>query len=141
MADHKIDVSLVELRPNLYSLILNGNSHLLHLDGESDSLITINGQTVHTELLSKRSELIQRYGQQKPIQEVVRELRAPMPGLIMSILVEVGEKVVQGQGLIVLEAMKMENELRAPCSTRIKHIHAQEKDAVTNDAILMEFES
>ncbi|MCY3629777.1 MAG: hypothetical protein OXI05_08250 [Bacteroidota bacterium] len=138
--DKKTNASLVELRPGLYSLVLKGKSHLIHMDGGPDPLMTINGQTVNSNIVSKRSELILRHGQQKGIQEVVSELRAPMPGLIMDIMVQVGEEVVQGQGLIVLEAMKMENELRAPCTGRVKHIHAQEKDAVALDAILMEFE-
>lgn len=139
--DRNTRASLVELRPNVYSLVLEGKSHLIHMEAGPGALMTINGQTVNSEIVSKRSELILRYGQQKGIQEIVSELRAPMPGLIMDIMVQVGEEVVQGQGLIVLEAMKMENELRAPCTGRVKHIHAQEKDAVALDAILMEFES
>ena len=139
--DKNTCASLVELRPGVYSLVLNNKSHLIHVDEGPGSLMTINGQTVNSEIVSNRSDLILRYGQQKGIQEVVSELLAPMPGLIMNIMVQVGEDVVEGQGLIVLEAMKMENELRAPCSGRVKHIHAQEKDAVALDAILIEFES
>ncbi len=139
--DKNTSASLVELRPGVYSLVLDGNSHLIHMEEGPGSLMTINGQTINSEIVSKRSELILHYGQQKGIQEAVNELRAPMPGLIMNIMVQAGEEVVEGQGLIVLEAMKMENELRAPCTGRVKHIHAQEKDAVALDAILMEFES
>ncbi len=139
--DQQISTSIVELRPNIYSLIVDGHSHLIHVGEGPNAPLTINGQTIHSEIITERSELILRYGQQKKIQEVVNELLAPMPGLIMQIMVQAGEEVIQGQGLIVLEAMKMENELQAPRSGKIKHIHVQEKEAVVLNAILIEFES
>lgn len=137
--NRNINASLVVLRPNFYSLILEGNSHLIHVEKGQDSSITINGQTIHSEMVSERSELILHHGQKKEIREVVNELRAPMSGLIVNVMVQVGEDVAKGQGLIVLEAMKMENELQAPGAGQVKHIHVQEKDVVTRNTVLMEF--
>jgi len=138
---HPVDASLVKLQPNLYSLLLNGSSHVIHVHDESESLLTIDGQTVQCMMVSERSELIQRYKQESTDDHSHAELRAPMPGLIANILTRVGDQVTKGQGLVVLEAMKMENELQSPCTSRIQHIHIKEKDAVAMDALLIEFES
>lgn len=66
---------------------------------------------------------------------------APMPGLIVRVNVSVGDEVEAGQGLVVMEAMKMENELRAPSSGRVKSISAVPGSAVEKGAILVELES
>jgi biotin carboxyl carrier protein len=67
-------------------------------------------------------------------------LRAPMPGLIVRIEVEVGHEVKRGDGLIVIEAMKMENELKAPYAGKIKSINVLQSQAVEKNQVLLEFE-
>jgi pyruvate carboxylase subunit B len=61
-----------------------------------------------------------------------------MPGLIVRIHVEVGAEVSAGQGLVVMEAMKMENELRAPAAGRVKAIVVMPGTAVEKGALLIE---
>jgi pyruvate carboxylase subunit B len=67
-------------------------------------------------------------------------LVAPMPGMIVRVNVEVGARVHPGQGLVVMEAMKMENELRAPGEATVKAVHAQPGSAVEKGALLIELE-
>lgn len=67
-------------------------------------------------------------------------VRAPMPGLIVRIEVSVGDQVSAGQAVAAMEAMKMENELRAPGAGRVKVVHAKVGQAVEKGAILVEFE-
>jgi biotin carboxyl carrier protein len=67
-------------------------------------------------------------------------LIAPMPGMIVRISVAVGDSVQAGQGLIVMEAMKMENELRAATAGTVKAILAREGTAVEKGALLLELE-
>ncbi|MDB4916167.1 MAG: biotin/lipoyl attachment protein [Gemmatimonadetes bacterium] len=67
-------------------------------------------------------------------------LVAPMPGMIVRIAVQVGDAVTPGQGLVVMEAMKMENELRATAAGTVKAILAQPGTAVDKGAILLELE-
>ena len=67
-------------------------------------------------------------------------LLAPMPGMIVRVSVQVGEQVVPGQGLVVIEAMKMENELRATSAARVKSVLAQPGAAVEKGALLVELE-
>lgn len=67
-------------------------------------------------------------------------LRAPMPGLIVRVSVENGDRVQTGQGMVVMEAMKMENELRASAAGTVKAVHARPGSAVEKGALLVELE-
>lgn len=65
---------------------------------------------------------------------------APMPGKLLRVLVEAGQEVEPGQGLLVMEAMKMENELRAPRAGRVEVVAAREGQAVETGALLLVLE-
>jgi biotin carboxyl carrier protein len=65
------------------------------------------------------------------------EIKAPMPGLITRILVSAGDAVVKGQGLLILEAMKMENELRAAADGRVESVNATIKTPVEKGEVLL----
>jgi pyruvate carboxylase subunit B len=67
-------------------------------------------------------------------------VKAPMPGLVVRVMVAVGDRVLAGQGLVVLEAMKMENELKAPAEGRVARLGATQGAAVEKGAILVEIE-
>jgi biotin carboxyl carrier protein len=67
-------------------------------------------------------------------------LLAPMPGMIVRVHVQVGDRVQPGQGLVVMEAMKMENELRAQAAATVKAVMAQPGSAVEKGALLIELE-
>jgi biotin carboxyl carrier protein len=63
-----------------------------------------------------------------------------MPGRLVKVLVERGQEVAEGQGLVVMEAMKMENELRAPRAGRVKELPALDRQAVESGALLVVLE-
>ncbi|HEV7703768.1 MAG TPA: biotin/lipoyl-containing protein [Gemmatimonadaceae bacterium] len=67
-------------------------------------------------------------------------LRAPMPGLIVQLRVKPGDHVAAGDGLVVMEAMKMENELRAPAAGTVRAVHVTVGAAVEKGALLVELE-
>ncbi len=64
-------------------------------------------------------------------------VHAPMPGLVLGVLVEAGQTVEAGQPVVVLEAMKMENELRAPAAGAVEAVHVREGDTVAKGALLL----
>lgn len=70
-------------------------------------------------------------------ERVSGSIRAPMPGRITSVLVKEGEAVETGTPLLILEAMKMQNELTSPTSGIVKSIHARQGDAVKKDSLLL----
>jgi biotin carboxyl carrier protein len=67
-------------------------------------------------------------------------IRAPMPGLVLALEVAEGDTVVEGQGLLIIEAMKMENEIRAPAAGLVRRLAVAAGDAVEREALLCEIE-
>ena len=67
-------------------------------------------------------------------------MKSVMPGVVVSLLVAEGDVVEEGQALLVLEAMKMQNEIAAPTAGEVRHIHVAEGEAVSAGAKLVELE-
>jgi biotin carboxyl carrier protein len=109
--------------------------------GSGEVNVWIAGRKIPVRVKDERDLLMERYGLQTFERHGRHEVHAPMPGLVVRVLVEVGQEVRQGQGLIVLEAMKMENEIRAEAAGVVNRIHVTDGDAVTKNAILLEFET
>lgn len=85
--------------------------------------------------------LIDELGLAVAVSSVSNELKAPIPGLITDILVEPGASVKEGEGLLILEAMKMENKLTSDHDGVIKSIAVKKGDTVEKGMILIEFEN
>jgi pyruvate carboxylase subunit B len=100
----------------------------------------LDGHRYDTEALDSRARAI------RDMQAAVAKpagpapLRAPMPGLIVQLRVQVGDNVAAGDGLVVMEAMKMENELRAPAGGTVRAVHVSVGAAVEKGALLVELE-
>jgi len=77
---------------------------------------------------------------EKPASDTSRLLLSPMPGLLSSVTVSPGQEVKTGEPLAIVEAMKMENVLRAERDGRIAHIRANPGDSVAVDQVILEFE-
>ena len=67
-------------------------------------------------------------------------LLAPMPGLLVSIMVNEGDEVEEGQGLAVIEAMKMENIIKSEKKSKVKKVNCKEGDSLEVDQVIFEFE-
>ena len=67
---------------------------------------------------------------------MANELKAPMPGKVVQVLMNVGDKVNEDDEVMIIEAMKMEMPVNAPCSGTIKEIHVKEDDSVEGDTVL-----
>ena len=97
------------------------------------------GESWDVEVLDERARHIRQLtgsGQGKSGGNV---LKAPMPGLVVRVEVEPGQKVVEGQGVVVLEAMKMENELRAPAAATVAVVRVVAGAAVEKGDVLVEY--
>ncbi|WP_146088847.1 biotin/lipoyl-containing protein [Neolewinella xylanilytica] len=84
--------------------------------------------------------LVERLGLSVNVEAATNEVTAPMPGLILEVLVEVGQEVTGGTPLLVLEAMKMENVLKADGEGTVKAIRVSKGDAVDKRQLLIEME-
>jgi len=104
-------------------------------------LLRIDGRRYPVEALDERTRAIRDLSAAAAGPAGPQPVRAPMPGLMVRIDVKPGDQVQAGQGVAAMEAMKMENELRAPAAGRVKAVHVSVGQAVEKGALLVEFES
>jgi pyruvate carboxylase subunit B len=100
----------------------------------------LDGFRYEVEALDERTKTIRELSGASAAASGPAPLKAPMPGMIVRVSVQVGDEVQPGQSLIVMEAMKMENELRATTAARVKAVLAQPGTAVEKGALLLELE-
>lgn len=122
----------------------------LRLDGRSLSLfarrepegwvVELEGRSFRVRVEDARTRHIRELASHVAPTDTRRVLRAPMPGLVVRLEVEVGQSVETGDGLVVMEAMKMENELRAEGPGTVTSIDVEEGQAVDRDAVLLRIE-
>jgi biotin carboxyl carrier protein len=112
-------------------LIVDGRSYDFRVEEEDGRLaLTYVGKRYHCSVLDERlADLKRRAGMSdRPAGRTV--VKAPMPGLVVKLLVEIGAQVQKGDRLLVLEAMKMENDVKAPRTGRVSSISAAPGQAV-----------
>ncbi len=104
-------------------------------------LLTSDGVSTHVRVQTARGAELYKLMPEKQVADTSKFLLCPMPGLVVSIAVEEGDEVKAGQALAVVEAMKMENILRAEKDAVIAKVSAAAGDSMAVDAIIMEFEA
>ena len=118
-----LDFEFVPLGGNRYSLIRNHVPHLLHIIEENGLYhIHMDGEYFAVRIEDERMRALRELVAQSSSGGGDRTITAPIPGMISRILVSEGQKIAAGESLIILEAMKMENELRAEDGGYIKKI-------------------
>jgi acetyl/propionyl-CoA carboxylase alpha subunit len=145
-----VEYDLRQLDKTLFSLILGGKSYLVQQgtpagnvrkDGNGFAIdpvrLGLGGREYVVLIDDERSALLKKFATKSHSGTSAHVIRAPMPGMISRIEVEVGMDVGKGTGLLVLEAMKMENEIRATGGGRIKAIHVQKGTTVEKDQQLI----
>ena len=105
-----------------------------------DYTLWVDGYRFDVEALDERTSAIRELSKLSSAASGPAPLIAPMPGLIVRVNVKAGDKVAKGQGLVVMEAMKMENELRATAAGTVKVVNATPGTAVEKGTILIEME-
>jgi biotin carboxyl carrier protein len=119
--------------PHTLSLLLDGAQHEVHLAAKADTwTVLANGLAHRVTLLDERARRAGRSAQGPGD----KEIRAVMPGKVVALLVEVGHHVEQGQGVLVIEAMKMENEIKAPRTGTVQEIRVKPGQAVEAGELL-----
>jgi acetyl/propionyl-CoA carboxylase alpha subunit len=124
------------------SLLVDGRSHRLvaRRTGTGSWNLHLNGGELDLSVLDERGRRIRELSAVSGGPAGPKPVVAPMPGMVMAVEVEVGDEVVAGQGVVIIEAMKMENELKAEGEGRVKAVHAEPGQAVEKGAILVEWE-
>jgi biotin carboxyl carrier protein len=128
-------------RATTWSLLPEGGGRaaLVDVDGNgSDLNVTVDNSTVAHKLLPARAKLAGRAV--APPKSGPMTVQSPMPGKVVKVLCAPGDEVKSGQGVVVVEAMKMENELKAPRDGNVKSIAVKEGQAVEAGQTLIAFE-
>lgn len=102
--------------------------------------ILLNGKLFTVRLEDEYDQLIDQLGLKVANQQKNKEVNAPMPGLVLKIEVKEGQEVMSGDLLLVLEAMKMENVIKAAADGKIKTICTKAGEAVEKGQLLIEME-
>lgn len=132
---------LKKLGHNLFSVSVNGKVCFVEAKYTESGLLTLtyDGFVYEVEVTDETTELLKKYikaSEQNSVGFV--RMRAPMPGLVIKVLVEEGAVVHKGDKVIIIEAMKMENALSAPISGKVQKIYVAEGNAVEKEAFLLE---
>ena len=132
------EVDFLSLDPSLYSIIMNGVSHEVVIEEtDGDYQVLLGGRLYGGSVLDERAQLMmsRRGGAAAETGEI--SIRAPMPGLIVAISVEEGQQVKAGQTVVILESMKMQNELKCPRDGTVQRISIQTGQTVEQKKVLV----
>lgn len=127
-----------------YHIIHQGRSvlvHLLEADKAGKKLkMEVEGESYYVDIRDELDQMLDKLGFSAVSARQVREIKAPMPGLVLDIHVTVGQDVAEGDKILILEAMKMENSILVHTNARIKTIHINKGQAVEKGQVLVELE-
>ena len=132
-----LDAHVAEVAPNTFSVLLNGQSHQVRIAPRPDGTLTL-----HTGLAEYQAQVSdprawrgRRHASLEA--EGRQQITAPMPGKVVRVLVKQGDAVEAGQGLLVVEAMKMQNEIRSPKRGKVEKLLVKDGQAVNAGEVLV----
>ena len=151
-SSHTIDIDsnsienmdIVKISSEKYHFIENGTCHECKVISvnTNDKKVTLelDGEIYELNILSPIDNLIKDMGMNVIKDNSQKEVLAPMPGLILEVLIEIGQEVKKDDSLVILEAMKMENILKAEGEGIVKEIRIEKGDTVDKRQVLIELE-
>ncbi len=138
------DFDVVEIREGYFHLLKDQQAYTAQVVAQDFNskifTIKINGHLFQVKLLDEYDQMVNSLGLTKVQANKINEIKAPMPGVILDILVEEGDVIEPGMHLLILEAMKMENVIKAHGKAVVKSITTQKGAAVDKGEILIEME-
>ena len=139
--DYQLDIT--PERNGIHLLKDNQSFRVSYVDMDYDTktfTVQVNGNAYTVEAKDRFDLLLEELGMEDLAGSAINDLKAPMPGLVLSIDVKPGHSVSKGDALVVLEAMKMENVLKAASDAVVKNVAVEIGKAVEKNQILIEFE-
>ncbi len=138
------ELDLIKQSENGFHLVHENNSHHAELI-KSDFLnrtysIRINSNIYKVKVQRPVDDLVHKMGYAVGSSKIANSIKAPMPGIIIDLKVKKGQKVKEGETLLILEAMKMENAITCPKNTTIKEIYTTVGETVDKNKLLIDFE-
>jgi biotin carboxyl carrier protein len=139
----KIDANVQQLNASAYHVIDNLQSYSVEVVNfniaEKTAEIKVNNNTYHVTAKDQFDILLDKLGLSSLNATKVSEIKAPMPGMVLKVFVNEGMEIKKGDNLFVLEAMKMENIIKAPADVTVKNVKIKPGDKVEKGQVLMMF--
>lgn len=136
---------LQKISEKAYSIIYKSkvyNAEMLSVQKEDETVsLKINGRIYTVQYQDSYDQLLKNLGIDKSAGKAHPDLKAPMPGMVIKILALAGTEVKKGEALLVLEAMKMENIIKAAQDVYVQEIMIQAGDKVEKNQVIMKFKS
>jgi len=138
------EIDIQPLGGNRFHILKNNKSY--HAELVSSDLVNrtlcllINGSKYEVKITDEYDELVKKLGLSVSAGQKVKEVKAPMPGLVLEVMATAGQSVQKGDGLLILEAMKMENVIKAQGDGVVKLVQIEKGQTVDKGAILVEME-
>ena len=131
-----VEADAIQISPQTLSVLLNGQSFEIHVAPTSDGKLKL--QTGSHEFIAAVQDPRAWRGRKQGTLEAEgrQQITAPMPGKVIRLLVNAGEKIEAAQGLLVIEAMKMQNEIRSPKSGKVERLIVKEGQNVSAGEVL-----
>ncbi|MEE9372305.1 MAG: biotin/lipoyl-containing protein [Saprospiraceae bacterium] len=133
-----------KINADQYHVLESATSYDVRIENENRATkyygITVNGNYYKITIQDEYDQLISQMGLNSTNDQKVADITAPMPGLILDIMVNDGDQITKGSPLLILEAMKMENVIKAVGDGVIKKIISQKGEAVNKGQIIIEME-
>ncbi|RKR81261.1 biotin carboxyl carrier protein [Mucilaginibacter gracilis] len=134
---------MVKHGTNSYHVLHNQQSYNVEVvsleHAEKTATIKVNGNIYVLKAKDQFDALLEQLGMANLNSNKISDIKAPMPGLVLKVLVSEGDEVKKGDNLFVLEAMKMENIIKAPADATVKTIKIQPTDKVEKGQLLILF--
>ncbi|MFH1050334.1 MAG: acetyl-CoA carboxylase biotin carboxyl carrier protein subunit [bacterium] len=131
-----------QMGTNIFSFSVNNKMCQIEFEYNefAKSHIILDGMTFDIDITTETKKLLSQYLKQSGSGKTngAGVIKAPMPGLVIKIMVEEGQQVNRGDKIVIVEAMKMENALQSPIDGIVKFIKVREGQAVEKDAVLLE---
>jgi biotin carboxyl carrier protein len=138
-----ISADIEQLGPLNWHIINNLQSYNVEVVAFDSALktaeIKVNNHTYHITAKDKYDALLEQMGLSNMNTAKIREVKAPMPGMVLKVFVAVGDQIKKGDNLFILEAMKMENIIKSPDDVTVKVVKIKPGDKVEKGKVLVQF--
>jgi biotin carboxyl carrier protein len=143
VAGNPLEWDIVQISEGYYHILYQQKGYraeLVKTDRVTKTFVLkINGHILTVELKDKFDLLLEKMGMNSAASSRVNNIKAPMPGLIIDLKIKPGDRVNQGDQLLILEAMKMENIIKSPGDGVVKNVKVKKGDSVEKGQVLIEF--